>query len=47
MNETPISIRIPAELLARLDEEAAKQRRSRSNLILLLIEYGLDKRVGK
>ena len=37
-NETPISIRIPAALLRRLDEEAAKQSRSRSNLIVLLIE---------
>lgn len=42
MKETPISIRIPAELLARLDEAAAEQHRSRSNLILLLIERGLD-----
>ena len=41
-NDVPISIRIPAELLARLDEEAAKQHRSRSNLIVLLIRRGLD-----
>jgi metal-responsive CopG/Arc/MetJ family transcriptional regulator len=41
-NETPISIRIPVELLARLDEEAKKQDRSRSNLVVLLIRRGLD-----
>jgi len=46
-NETPISIRIPVGLLRRLDKEAAKQSRSRSNLIVLLIEQGLPNVRGR
>jgi metal-responsive CopG/Arc/MetJ family transcriptional regulator len=40
--ETPVSVRIPLELLKRLDALAAKEKRSRSNMILLFIEMGVD-----
>ena len=39
---TQTSIAIPTDLLARLSREAKTQRRSRNNLIALLLEDGVE-----
>ncbi len=41
---SPISIRIPEDLKARLEALAAKERRSLSNLINVLLEDALAER---
>jgi metal-responsive CopG/Arc/MetJ family transcriptional regulator len=37
-----VSVRLPEELLKRIDERAIEERRSRGNLIRLLLERAME-----
>ena len=43
------SIAMPEELVARIDEEAKRERRSRSNLVVtrLLVMFKMDERLAE
>jgi len=42
-----VTIRVPPEVIEKLDRLAQKEQRSRSNLVLLLVRQGLEKQEGK
>ena len=42
MNSIMIGVRMPSELLAALNRRAAAERRSRSAMLILLVEAGLQ-----
>ena len=37
MNTTQVQVRIPDDVLKEIDEEAERQQRSRSNMILVIL----------
>jgi predicted transcriptional regulator len=41
--KAPVSVKLPDELLERLDRAAEAERRSRGNLIRLAVEQYLDR----
>ena len=43
-NTSPVSLRIPTELLKEIDKQAQLERRERSNLIRILLEDALAAR---
>ena len=42
-----MSVRLPADLLAQIDELAAKERRTRGNMVRILLEDALKERKGR
>jgi hypothetical protein len=41
-----VGLRIPLRILRKLDKMAAEEKRTRHNLLIVLIEKGLDKANG-
>ena len=41
MESTPVHVRIPDDLLVKIDDKAKAERRTRSNAIIVLIEKAL------
>jgi metal-responsive CopG/Arc/MetJ family transcriptional regulator len=42
-----VSLTLPGRLLKRLDEQAAKEKRTRSNMIQVALEFYLDQKGGE